>query len=103
MEGHGMYVTPLVGRYTSSKAQSIWSDDHKWGLARRLWHSTAKHQRELGVTIITEAMLKEMSEHYDDIDYARVAELEKKHRHDVVAHSRHYGEGCPLAAAIIHL
>lgn len=103
MEEHGRYVTPLVGRYTSDVAQRIWSDARRHGYWRRLWWAIAKAQRELGVTTITEGMLIEMSEHLDDIDYQRAAKLEKEFRHDVVAHSRVYGEVCPAAAGIIHL
>ena len=103
MEGHDKYVTPLVGRYTSETAQGIWSDRKRHGLWRRLWLSIARAQRELGVDIITEEMLTEMAEHLDDIDYSQVAELEREFRHDVVAHSRAFGEVCPSAAGIIHL
>ena len=48
--------------------------------------------------------MAQLEAHVDDeIDYAAVAEWEKKLRHDVMAHIHVYGESCPDAAGIIHL
>src|SRR5207249_6913561 len=40
---------------------------------------------------------------FNDIDFARAQELEKKFHHDVVSHIHAYGEVCPSASGIIHL
>lgn len=71
-------------------------------LAVRLWIALAESEQELGLPI-TDAQLAQMREKVSDIDFARVAEIEKQTRHDVMAHIRAYGEVCPEAAGIIHL
>lgn len=60
-------------------------------------------EHRLGLPV-TDEQVAQLEAHVDDeIDYAAVAEWEKKLRHDVMAHIRVYGESCPDAAGIIHL
>jgi len=78
-------------------------DRRRHGLWRELWIALAASQRELGLPI-AEAQLEAMRAHRDDIDFDRVAELEAKTRHDVMAHVHHFGEQVgPGAEKIIHL
>lgn len=44
-----------------------------------------------------------MEAHVDEIDYDYAAEMEKKLRHDVMAHVHAFGKICPKAMPIIHL
>ena len=44
-----------------------------------------------------------MEQHKDEVDYEYAAEMEKKLRHDVMAHVHAYGKACPKAMPIIHL
>ena len=44
-----------------------------------------------------------MRTHLDDIDFRRADELERKFRHDVMAHVHAFGEVAPAARDIIHL
>merc|ERR1719442_396484 len=44
-----------------------------------------------------------MEEHLEDIDYEYAAEMEKKFRHDVMAHVHTFGKAAPVAMPIIHL
>lgn len=100
---HDKYQSPLVSRYTSEEMQRNWSDDRKFGLWRRLWLAIAAALQRAGVKAIVPLQLAEMESHLDDIDYARAAELEKKLKHDVVAHAKTFGEAAPTARGIIHL
>jgi adenylosuccinate lyase len=59
-------------------------------------------ERELGLEI-PERALTELRAHLDDADSARAAELEKRLRHDVMAHIHHLGEQAPAARPFIHL
>ena len=43
-----------------------------------------------------------MEDNLDNIDFKRVAEEERKCRHDVVAHLHVFAECCPKAGPIIH-
>src|SRR5690606_2463344 len=69
---------------------------------RRLWIALAESQRELGLPIPEEA-IAQMRERIDEIDLGRAAELERRLRHDVMAHVHHFGEVAPAARGIIHL
>jgi adenylosuccinate lyase len=69
---------------------------------RDLWIALAEAERDLGVEIPSEAITA-MKGARDDVDLARVAELEAELRHDVMAHVHHFGELAPAARPYIHL
>jgi len=99
---HERYSSPLAERYASPAMLSLWSAHTRHGLWRRLWLALAEGERTLGVDI-SEAAIIEMRAHLDDIDFAKVAEYEKRFRHDVMAHVHAFGEAAPAARGVIHL
>jgi adenylosuccinate lyase len=101
VEGEG-YRNPLVDRYASPEMSGIFSEPRKFGTWRRLWLALAESQMELGLAIRPQAIAA-MRAHLDDIDLTRAAELERRFRHDVMAHVHLFGEAAPEARAIIHL
>jgi adenylosuccinate lyase len=74
----------------------------KFGSWRRLWLALAEAQRELGLPIPAEAT-EAMAAKLDAIDLGRAAELERRLRHDVMAHVHLFGEAAPAARGVIHL
>ena len=96
------YQNPLIERYASEEMSFIFSAQSKFSTWRRLWLALAESQQELGLPV-SEAALREMRAHLDDIDLKRAAELEKRFRHDVMAHVHLFGEVAPTAKAVIHL
>src|SRR5690625_1287724 len=80
----------------------IFSPAFKFGTWRRLWIALAEAERELGLPIAEEA-IEAMRRHRDEIDLERAAELERRLRHDVMAHVHLYGEIAPEARGVIHL
>jgi adenylosuccinate lyase len=80
----------------------IFSPAFKFTTWRRLWIALAESEKELGLPIPDEAIAS-MREHLEEIDLDRAAELERRLRHDVMAHVHHFGEVAPEARAIIHL
>src|SRR5690242_21953957 len=80
------YESPLAARNASAEMLRLFSPQHKFGLWRRLWLELARCERELGISRISEAALREMEQHLDDIDFKRAADWEKRLRHDVMAH-----------------
>jgi len=80
----------------------IFSDEYKFGMWRRLWLALAESEKELGLDI-SDAAIAAMRANLDTLDLARAAELEKKLRHDVMAHVHHFGEIAPAAKPYIHL
>jgi len=69
---------------------------------RDLWIALAEEERDLGVKIPQEAIAA-MHAARDKIDLARIAEIERDLRHDVMAHVHHFGEVAPEARKHIHL
>ena len=97
---------PLYERYASPEMARIFSSSHRFRTWRRLWITLAEGEQELGLPFTAEqiAALKQMA---GDTDLDRVAELERRTRHDVVAHLRHYAEQADRvhegAGGILHL
>jgi len=102
MNEHDSYVNPLNSRYASAEMSHLFSDNHRYYLWRKLWLVLAQSEQKLGLNITNE-QLKEMSEHLEDIDYDVVASLERKLKHDVMAHIHAFGVVAPHAFPIIHL
>ncbi len=96
------YESALSGRYASREMLSLFSNDSRYGLWRRLWAALAEAEMELGLPV-TQAQVDELYQHLDDIDYDAVAAKEKEIRHDVMAHVYAYGLAAPSAKGIIHL
>lgn len=96
------YESPFCTRYASEEMQYIFSADKKFTTWRRLWVALARAEMKLGLPV-TEAQVKQLEEHINDIDYEVAAEREKQVRHDVMAHVYTYGRVCPDAEGIIHL
>jgi len=99
---YGKYVSPFLSRWASQEMLELFSPQRKFALWRRLWLALAEAQRALGLEI-TDQQLAEMSAHLDDIDFEKVAEYERRFRHDVMAHIHAFGDAAPKARGIIHL
>ena len=96
------YESPFCTRYASEEMQYIFSADKKFTTWRRLWVALARAEMKLGLPV-TEAQVKQLEEHINDIDYDVAEAREKVVRHDVMSHVYAYGKACPDAEAIIHL
>ena len=97
-----IYSNPLVERYSSKEMLKIFSPSFKFSTWRKLWYVLAETEKELGLDI-TEEQLEQMKQNIDNIDYELAQEMEKKFRHDVMAHVHTFGEVAPKAMRIIHL
>ncbi len=96
------YETPFKQRYASKEMLGIFSPDKKFITWRRLWVALAESEMELGLPV-TQAQIDQMKENLMSIDYEYAAQMEKKFRHDVMAHVHTFGHAAPLAMPIIHL
>lgn len=97
-----IYSNPLAERYSSKEMLKVFSPDFKFSTWRKLWVALAETEKELGLNI-TDEQLKEMKDNIYNIDYEVASEMEKKYRHDVMAHVHTYAQVAPKAKAIIHL
>jgi adenylosuccinate lyase len=104
------YDNPLITRYAGKAMADRWGSERKFRTWRLLWLALAEAQCELGLRTddgrslrVTQTHIQDLRQHLDDIDFARAAELEKKLRHDVMAHVHALGEVAPKAREIVHL
>lgn len=97
---------PLHERYASAEMARLFSGRHRFSTWRRLWIALARAEQQLGLEI-TPQQIAALEAVAEDIDLARVAELERSTRHDVVAHLRHFAEQAdshtPGAGGVLHL
>ena len=97
---------PLYERYASPEMARLFSARHRYATWRALWIALAECEAELGLPIAPE-QLAALREAAPRLDLERVAELERRTRHDVVAHLRHFAEQAdavrPGAGGILHL
>ncbi len=103
MSASDVYRSPLGTRYATAAMVENFGDRRRVRLWRELWIALAQAQRELGLPVPAEAV-EAMRRHVDEVDFERVAVLEAKFRHDVMAHVHHFGEVAGEAAEkVIHL
>lgn len=102
MKNYSIYQNPLAERYTSKEMLELFSAQKKFSTWRKLWIALAESEKELGLNI-TQEQIDEMKKHIDNIDFEYAAKMEKKFRHDVMAHVHTFGKVCPKAMPIIHL
>ena len=93
---------PLYDRYASREMAEIFSARHRYGVWRQMWIALAECQRELGLPI-TRDQIEDLQKVVEDLDFDRVAEIERETRHDVVSHLRHFAEQAGDAGSILHL
>ncbi len=103
MTDNSIYQSALSGRYADKAMQKIFSNDFKFQTWRKCWIDLAEAEKELGLTQITDNMIKEMYDAVTNIDYDVAKKREKETRHDVMSHVYEYGLHCPEAKGIIHL
>lgn len=93
---------PLYERYASREMARIFSTPYRYATWRRLWVTLAEAEQELGLAI-SDAQLAAIRAAAPTIDFARVAEIERATRHDVVAHLRHFAELAGVGGGVLHL
>lgn len=96
------YESPFSTRYASKQMSSLFSQQNRIVLYRKLWLSLARAQKKLGLDI-TDHQLEQMSEHLETISFEKATEYENRFRHDVMAHIHAFGDECPDAKSILHL
>lgn len=95
------YLSPYSWRYGTPKMRSIWSEEGKRRLWRKLWVALARVESEFG--LIDEQLTHELEAHAGDINLSRSFEIEEEIRHDLMAEVKTFAEQCPNAGGIIHL
>jgi adenylosuccinate lyase len=95
------YQSPFAWRYGSAAMRTLWSEETKRRLWRRVWVALADAQVELG--LVTSAQADDLRSHQQQVDIARAHAIESEIHHDLMAEVRTFAEQCPLGGGIIHL
>ncbi|NLE14600.1 MAG: adenylosuccinate lyase [Spirochaetales bacterium] len=98
---HDTYLSPFSWRYGSTRMRTVFSEEHKRRLLRRIWVALAKAQAQ--ANLVSSEQLEELIANQDNIDIERATEIEAEIRHDLMAEIKTYAEQCPKGGAIIHL
>ncbi len=98
---HETFLSPFSWRYGSDAMRTIWSEQHKHRLWRRVWIALATAQLQAG--LVGPEQVADLVAHRDEVDLARIAQIEAEIHHDVMAGVRAYAEQCSLGGPIIHL
>lgn len=98
---HDTYISTFTWRYGSEAMRSLYSEEEKRKLLRRVWVALASAQAEAG--LVSKEQLAELIAHQDDIDIERASQIEAEIHHDLMAEIKTYAEQCPKAGSIIHL
>ena len=97
------YESPLATRNASPEMLTLFSQRYRVRLWRELWIALAEEERALGLSRIGDEAIEQMRANVDNIDFARAADLERRLRHDVMAHVHAFEEVAPAAKGIVHL
>jgi len=98
---HDTYISPFSWRYASGEMRTVFSEEHKRKLLRKVWVALASAQEEAG--LVSKGQLSELIAHQEDIDIERASEIEAEIHHDLMAEIKTFAEQCPNAGSIIHL
>ena len=103
MDENKKFKTPFEERYASKEMLYLFSPDKKFRTWRKLWIALAESEMKLGLKTVNKDQVDQMKKQADNIDFDYAKIMEKRFRHDVMAHVHAYGKVAPLAMPIIHL
>lgn len=101
MTDYSQYLSPFSWRYGSPEMRSLWSEESKRRLWRKIWVALAQTQAEFGV--ISSEQAADLSQHADQIDLPRALEIEAEIHHDLMAELKVFAEQSPVGGGILHL
>ena len=106
---HSSFTSPIDTRYKAPILSHLWSQESKIILMRSLWLDLAVFQKEIGIDSITDEGIAEMRneilyyKEFNNINYDKINNYEKRFKHDIIAHIHAFSDNCPKAKSFIHL
>ncbi|HTX90515.1 MAG TPA: adenylosuccinate lyase [Anaerolineales bacterium] len=95
------YLSPFTWRYGTPAMRSLWSEENKRLLWRRIWVALAEVQAEFG--LVTPEQVADLRSHMEQIDLPRALEIETEIQHDLMAEVRTFAEQSSIGGGVIHL
>src|SRR3989344_5115408 len=101
MKDYSRYTSPFSWRYGSDEMRTIFSEENKYKLWRKIWVELASAQHKQG--LVSKEELSDLEKHQENLDIERIWEIEKDTRHDVVAAIKEFAEKAKIGGGKIHL
>ncbi|TSC88315.1 MAG: adenylosuccinate lyase [Microgenomates group bacterium Gr01-1014_7] len=101
MKDYTKYTSPFSWRYGSEEMRSIFSEENKYKLWRKIWVELARAQHKFG--LISPEELKDLENNQENLSIERIWEIEKETKHDVVAAIKEFAEKAKIGGGKIHL
>lgn len=95
------YQSPFSWRYASSEMRSLWSENTKRLLWRKIWVALAQAESEFG--LFSHDLVEELGHHANEIDMDKALEIEAEIHHDLMAELKTFASQCPNAGSVLHL
>ena len=95
------YISPFTWRYGSKEMRTLFSEQYKYKLWRRIWVALAEGQYKAG--LLSKREFDDLKIHETNIDIERILEIEKETKHDVVAAIKEFSEKAKIGGGKIHL
>jgi adenylosuccinate lyase len=95
------YQSPFSWRYANPEMRSLWSENNKRRLWRKIWVALAQVQSEFG--LFPSELVTELTAHADEIDVDAALEIEALIHHDLMAELKVFAAQCPSAGGILHM
>jgi adenylosuccinate lyase len=101
MFGYTTYLSPFTYRYGSHEMRTIWSEENKRRLWRKMWVALAQVQASFG--LVTPEQLADLQNNVNKLDITQSLDYEKEIRHDLVAELKTFSSQCKIGGGILHL
>ncbi len=95
------YLSPFTWRYSSSEMRTIFSEEYKIKLWRKIWVALAQAQYEEG--LLTKKEFFDLKNNEKNFDIERILVIEKETKHDLVAAIKEFAEKAKIGGGKIHL
>lgn len=98
---YSTYLSPFTWRYGSSEMRTIWSEEYKRKLWRKIWVAIAKVQYKQG--LLTKEELNDLIKHQQEIDIQKAFKIEQEIHHDLMAEIKVFASQAKIGGKKIHL
>lgn len=98
---YSTYLSPFTIRYGTDEMRSIWSEENKRKLWRKVWVSLAQAEHKAG--LVNKEEIDDIVKHQNDIDITASRQREEKVYHELMSELQIFSEQCRIGGGKLHL
>lgn len=98
---HRTYASPFSWRYGRAELRTLFSEEERRRLWRRVWVALAEAQSQFG--LVSPAEVADLRAHADDVDIDAALAIEREIHHDLMAEIRVYASQAKTGGGKLHL